>query len=117
MSRASRQKRLEPIHEWPALAELLSTYFGERFWMQFSAYGAARQAAVESLSHRERKQVATEWWRWNASAGAVNDVRAPIAHLGVEPPFDSPLEARKFMNEIYDALIVAIRSKEDGWKP
>lgn len=117
MSRKSREKRLETARRWKALADLLSGYFGQDFWMRFDSFEAARMAAVASLDHRARKQVAVEWWDWNATAGAVADIRAALAHLGIEPPFDTAVEARKFMNQTYDALILAVRSKEPGWKP
>ena len=117
MSRGSREKRLEAGRRWNALAKMLYRHFGQDFWMRFESFEAARSAAVDSLDHRACKEVASEWWDWNATAGAVEDIRAALAHLGVEPPFDTAAEARKFMNQAYDALILAVRSKEPGWEP
>ncbi len=117
MSRASREKRINSIDPWPALAGLLTAHFGQNFWMKYDSLDSARKAALSELDHASRKQVATEWWDWNARAGAVHDIRTPLAHLGVEPPFDTAADARKFMNQLYDALIVAIRATAPGWKP
>jgi hypothetical protein len=99
------------------LEALLCRHFGEHFWMEYDSFDAARKASVDGLDHTSRKQVAAEWWDWNALAGAVDDIRTPLAHLGVEPPFETAADARKFMNQLYDALIVAIRAKAPGWKP
>src|SRR5690606_27938788 len=116
-SRASREKPIKSKQQWPALAALLSRHFGERFWTEYDSFETARQASVDELDQASRKQVAAEWWSWNASAGAVDDIRMPLAHLGVEPPFDTAGDARNFMSQLYDTLIVAIRSKAPGWKP
>ena len=105
------------MHHWPALGALLSSYFGERFWFEYSSVDAARTAAVEHLDHRARKKVLSEWWDWNSSAGAVDDIRLPVAQVGVELPFDTGAEARKFMNAMYDVLIAKVRLQEPGWKP
>ena len=117
MSRASREKSIKSKHQWPALAKLLCRHFGERFWFEYDSFESARKAFVDSLDHTGRKQIAAEWWDWNARAGAVDDIRPALAHLGVEPPFDTAADARKFMNQLYDALIVAIRATAPGWKP
>jgi hypothetical protein len=117
MSRASREKRITSAHRWPALAGSLGSHFGQHFWMKYDSFESARKALVDALDHPGRKQVATEWRDWNARAGAVDDIRKALAHLGVEPPFDTAADARKFMNQVYDALIVAIRAKAPGWKP
>jgi len=85
--------------------------------MEYDSFETARKASVDELDHKNRKQVAAEWWDWNASAGAVHDIRMPLAVLGVEPPFDTAADARKFMNQLYDALIVAIRATAPGWRP
>ena len=117
MSRASREKPIESKQQWPALAALLSRHFGEHFWMEYDSVETARKALVDELDHANAKQVAAEWWDWNARAGAINDIRMPLAHLGVERTFDTAADARKFMNQLYDALIVAIRASAPGWKP
>jgi hypothetical protein len=117
MSRASREKRIKSTHQWPALASLLSRHFGQDFWMKHDSFDSARKAAVDELDHSARKQAATEWWDWNMRAGAVEDIRTPLVHLGVEPPFDTPADARNFMNQLYDALIIRIRATSPGWKP
>lgn|SRR5690348_15411120 len=117
MSRASREKPIKSRQQWPALAALLSRHFGERFWMEYDSFESARTASVSGLDHESRKQVADEWWDWNRNAGAVDDIRMPLAYLGVESPFDTAADARKFMNQLFDALIEAIRTTAPGWKP
>jgi hypothetical protein len=117
MSRASRERSIESKEQWPALAAVLSRHFGQNFWMQYDSFDTARKALVEDLDQAGRKQVVAEWCSWNARAGTADDIRTPLAHLGVEPPFDTAGDARRFMNHLYEALIVAVRATAPGWKP
>ena len=117
MSRKRRERSLQAKENWPALLSSLNENFGERFWMEFSSFEEARAAAAEKLDQGQIKQVLQEWWSWNATVGAVDDPRTEIAHLGVEPRFDSSAEGRQFMNAYYDTMITKVRAKEPGWKP
>ena len=63
------------------------------------------------------KCVATEWWDWNREVGWKQDLCLTLDAYGMELDFHTDVEARKFMNQIYDDLIVEIRKFDSGWKP
>ena len=117
MSRMNREGRKKTQVQWPVMSEALTAHFGERFWMHYASAIAARTALAEELDHTVQKQLLREWWDWNATAGAVDDPRTAIAHLGVELPFEMAIEARQFMNAIYEEVITRVRAKAPGWKP
>lgn len=99
------------------LYQLLGAYFGQDVFFEFETLPEARQAAVGGFDLVDKKKLATEWWNWSSTISAAGDVRAYLNACGVELDFESEQEARQFMNDIYDALIVGIRQVEKGWKP
>lgn len=113
MSSKTRRIRSEAEERWPALCQ----FFGEHLHRDL-AEPVSLEAAVAACDAESRKQLAREWWDWNATAGAVDDIQRSIAEgLGGYPQFESPLAARRFMNGIYDKLIVAIRIDAPNWRP
>ena len=115
MSRRTEAKKVRL--KWQALASVLSTHFGERFWFTYSSIQEAREATLVGIDHKGLKQVVKEWWDWNATAGCVDDIRLPLAKIGIEIPFDTAADARKFANSLYDMWIIRVRDKEPGWQP
>ncbi|MEO0907975.1 MAG: contact-dependent growth inhibition system immunity protein [Pseudomonadota bacterium] len=113
-----RQYWLEAEEKWPALQQFIACYLHQT-WPDISGTpDAAIDEAVAGASHELRKIIAQEWWRWNATAGAKDDPRRSIQDgLGACVRFENPLDARQFMNSVYDKLIVAVRAQEKGWKP
>ena len=96
---------------------MLREYFGEGVFYRFETLPDARKAAVSAYDLGGQKLSATEWWDWNKTVGATGRMREHLDVYGVDLDFSSEAEARQFMNEIYDELIVAIRIYEGDWKP
>jgi len=117
MSRQTRERRLEAEERWPTLHRLLVRYFGPTVFHEFETLPEARRAAVAGFDMESLKHAATEWWAWNQEVGWKQDLPYCLDAYGVELDFGTDLEARKFMNQVYDDLIVAIRKHDNGWKP
>jgi len=76
-----------------------------------SLEGAFAAAARDgSLEHR--RAILKEWRDWNASAGAVDDIR-PLLEDGfaVDLCFKEAIGARNFMNRVYDELLVRVKAE------
>jgi len=63
-----------------------------------------------------QKRLVREWIDWNFAVGAQSNLPDYLEAYGVNLDFKSDLEARQFMNSIYEELIVEIRRREPGWK-
>ena len=114
----SRKLRLETEENYPELFQFVAAYLHQDWPEDSGTPEAAIDQAIADRDHAHRKIVASEWWSWNAKVGSINDPRRAINDgLGANIHFSTPLEARNFMNSIYDKLIVAIRKEEKGWKP
>lgn len=110
--------RREAGERWPNLKNFLECYLHED-WPEFDGTpeNAVDRAIVEAPTN-QLKIVASEWWHWNSTAGSAPDPRRQINDgLGVNVHFKGPTDARKFMNLLYDKLVVVIRKEEKGWKP
>jgi len=119
MSRKSRERWLEAEERWPALQQFMGCYLHQDWPDDHGSPDNAIEAAIDENPLDVRKAVTRDWWNWNATLGAQYDPRAAINEgLGVEVVFESANEARKFMNSVYDKLVVSIR-RETGepWKP
>lgn len=99
------------------LHQLLGAYFGQDVFFEFETLPQARRAAVSGFGLDDQKQIATEWWNWNQAIGSSSLLREHLDAYGVELDFESDADARQFMNEIYDALIIEIRKVDGRWKP
>jgi hypothetical protein len=117
MSRAILERRRQAEKRWPMLHQLLGAYFCQDVFVEFETLAQARRAAVIGFDLGDQKRIATEWWDWNRAVGASSLLCEHLDAYGVELDFESDAEARQFMNEIYDALIVEIRKTDSGWKP
>jgi hypothetical protein len=93
------------------LTNLMACHFGDYDLLHGSLGGAVAAAAADgSTDHRQ--SVLREWRDWNGSAGAVDDIRAFLQYgFGVAMAFETPLEARHFMNRIYDELLVRVKAE------
>lgn len=98
------------------LRQMLGAYFGREMFYEFETLTEAVDASVAGFDLVGQKQIATEWWDWVVTVGATEEVRAHLDSYGVELDFNSEAEARKFTKQVYDALIIAIRRQENGWK-
>ncbi len=85
--------------------------------MYQSPWGAVERA-IADYDLTGLKAVASDWWKWNASRSWRGNLRATVNDgLSVNLRFDSDLDARQFMNEVYDRVIVQIRREDKYWRP
>jgi hypothetical protein len=76
-------------------------------------------AAIGDYALANRQAVLREWRDWNVVEGSQFDPRAAINDgLGVNVMFYSPEDARKFINMVYDKIVVSVRAEtKDKWQP
>lgn len=114
----ARKLRIEAEETWPNLQQFLECYLHQDFVLHDGTPESAVDHAVADASPERRKIIAKEWWDWNARIGSKTDPRRDVNEgLGVCVFFKKPEDARRFMNMVYDKLIVSIRSETKGWKP
>jgi hypothetical protein len=94
MSRQSRQIRLEHEERWPRLYQFLAAYLHQDWPVMYRSQWAAVEHAI-----------------------ADYDLLGLKDGLGVNVRFDSEADARIFMNEIYERVIVQIRQTDKYWRP
>ena len=96
---------------WPLLANLMGCHFNQDYEILFGSLGGAFAAAARDGSLEHRRAILTEWRDWNASAGAVDDIR-PFLEDGfaVDLFFKAPIDARHFMNRVYDELLSGVKA-------
>ena len=112
MSRKTLERRRLAEERWPTLSNLLGSYFSQDFEIIDGSLSGAFTAAANDGSAQDRQTLLAEWRDWNGSEGATDDVRPFLTDgFGVEVFFPSALEARQFMNRLYDEMVV--RSKAD----
>ena len=119
MSRKSRERWLEAQERWPELQQFMAAQFNQDAVSIWGSLDAALHDGVNSRRLDHRQQVIREWWDWNKTAAWKGDIRSLLSDgLGVDWNFSSQDDARKFVNAIYDALIVSIRNEAGkDWKP
>ncbi len=119
MSRKTRQLRIEAEERWPTLQQFLASYCHED-WPEF--YGTPENALNVGIAEyplKERQQFLREWRDWNMTAGAKDDVRDLVnVGFGVNIFFKHQIDARHFMNMVYDKMIVSVREETSrNWQP
>jgi hypothetical protein len=115
MSRTAYARPRYALGRWPQLAEFLPAVIhgDDRRTVQQDL-----QEKIDAMPLPLRETLICEWCDWNASDGAVDDVRPAIEAFDSGMAFDTALHARAFMNKLYDRLIVSIRSVSGkDWKP
>lgn len=105
MSRATLERRRRAKERWPELATLLGSYFSQDFEIIDGSLTGAIDAAARDGTPERRQVILEEWRNWHMSEGTVDDIRPFLSDgFGIEVYFETPLEARIFMNRIYDGL-------------
>ncbi|WP_397598428.1 hypothetical protein [Sphingorhabdus sp.] len=119
MSRKTREIRLESEERWPALRQVLCCCGPEDWDRLYSSPEGAVDAAIADYPLPVRQQALKEWCDWNTDKGIQYDPRDAVNDgLGVNVLFKKPEDARKFMNMVYDKLIVSVRSETSkDWMP
>lgn len=119
MSRKSYERRRGAEERWPTLYQFLAGYCHQD-WSDFHGTPeGAIDAAIADYSLERQRTVLREWRDWNVAEGSHHDPRAAVNEgLGVNVMFYEPVDARDFMNMVYDKLIVSVRSETEAkWKP
>ena len=119
MSRRRRELKQEAEDRWPNLYQFIGCYLHEDWPEMYGTPTQAISAAVSEFPLELRQQVLREWRNWNATVGAVDDIRSLLDNgLGACVYFETPLEARNFMNSVYDRLIESVRKDYgEDWNP
>jgi hypothetical protein len=119
LSRATRERSLEAQERWPNLFQFLGGYLHQDWPIHSASPEQAVEQAVADWTLDGRQLVLKEWRDWNNVRGCRRDVAAFVNDgLGVNVHFASDLEARQFMNLVYDMLIVSVRAETGKkWKP
>jgi hypothetical protein len=112
MGRERRERRIRAEQQWPLLLNMFGCYFNEDLDHPYGNLAGAFEAASRDGPLEHRRSILKEWRDWNATEGAVNDIR-PFLHdgFGVNVRFDQPIDARHFMNRVYDCLIEQVRAE------
>lgn len=86
--------------------------FASHFDLDDGSLANAFEAASGDGPLEHRRALLSEWRDWNSTAGAVRDIR-PFLEDGfsVGIRFDEPLDARNFMNRVYDSLSERVRAE------
>ena len=110
MSRKTLERRRIAEERWPLLGNLLASYFSQDFDMINGSLSGAMEKATRDGSVEHRRAVIEEWLNWNSAEGVVDDIRPFLNDgFGVEVFFETALEARTFMNRVYDGLKTGLR--------
>jgi hypothetical protein len=97
---------------WPLLANLMACHFNEDFDILYGSLEGALAAAARDGSLAHRQAILKEWRDWNAAEGTAHDIR-PFLEDGfaVDLLFETTIDARNFMNRLYDELISGVRAE------
>ncbi len=120
MSRRTLERRRAAHELWPTLANMLGAYFNEDWPEDHGTVEGSLAKAVVELPLEVRKSIIREWNDWQTKEGTNNDDLRRFVQdgFGVKVHFQKPIDARNFMNRIYDDLIASIRANADrNWKP
>lgn len=112
MSRRRRELGLLATHRWPLLANMMACHFNEDYALLHGSLGGAIAASAADGSTDHRREIVREWWDWNSSQRAVDDIR-PFLKYGfrVAIEFKTALEARHFMNRVHEELTTGVRAE------
>ena len=115
MSRRTRERRLLAKERWPLLTNMMGCYFNQDLNLLYGSLAGAMAAAAADGPVEHIRAILREWRDWNGSDGAVDDIR-PMLEQGfaVDLLFRTPLEARHFMNRVYDELLLRVKA-ETRW--
>ena len=120
MSRGSRALWADAAEQSPALRDFLGGHFHEDTRAIYGSDETALDQGIEALPVEQLKAILVEWCGWMNRIGWKDGevVRALQDGLGVNRVFRDGEDARKFMNNIYDRAIIAVRERTGSrWKP
>jgi len=91
---------------------LLACYFNEDYDLLYGSVEGAIVAAAQDGNLEYRRAILKEWRDWNSATGTEDNI-GPLLRdaFSVAVRFRKPIEARNFMNRLYDVLIEAVRAE------
>jgi hypothetical protein len=112
MSRRRLERHRLAGQRWPLLANLTGCYFNEDYGVLYGSLDDAMAIAARDGPLEHRRAILTEWRDWNATQGAVDDIR-PFLEDGFSVAlwFKAPIDARNFMNRLYDELLSGVKAE------
>ena len=115
----SRRMRDRASEHWPTLSRILGGYFHQDYAVVDGSVEGALAKAITDAPLGHKQMLLKEWWDWNQSEGRVYDIRRWLGDgFGVDLHFGKPIDARNFMNRIYDGFIQSVRQEAGkDWKP
>ncbi len=108
-----RHETRERVRErWPLLSNMMVCHFNEDLNVLYGSFEGAVAAAARDGSLEHRQTILKEWRDWNATEGAVHDIRRPLVDgFSVAVYFKKPADARDFMNRVYEALLARVKEQ------
>jgi hypothetical protein len=115
VSRKSLERRRVADERWPQLTNLMACYFNQDFDILYGSLQGAIDAATSEGAFEHRRTLLKEWRDWNVTEGVVDEVR-PFLYQGfwIDVVFVSAIDARTFMNQIYDGLLLSVKAGTGG---
>jgi hypothetical protein len=119
VSRKTRERNLEAQERWPNLFQFLACYLHQDWPLEADTPEQAVDQAVANWNLEGRQRVLREWRDWNNVRGCRSDIAASLYDgFEINIYFPSDVEARQFMNMVYEKLITSVRSETAGrWTP
>lgn len=112
MGRRRQERAKLAGQRWPLLSNLLLCYFNQDFDILYGSLAGAFDAAVRDGSLEHRRALLIEWRDWNASEGAIDDVRSSLYYgFLISVRLKKPIDGRNFMNRLYDGLMEGVRKE------
>jgi len=112
MGRRRQEKRKFAEERWPLLSNLMICYFNQDFDILYGSLDGAVAAAARHGSLDHRRAVIKEWRDWNVTEGTVDDIRPYLIDgFSIDVLFKRSIDARNFMNRLYDGLIEGVRAE------
>lgn len=115
----TRERRAVAQERWPLLSQVLGGYFHQDYDVVDGSVEGALAKAMGDTTLDQKQMLLREWWNWNQAEGATDDIRRFLDHgFGIALHFETPVDARNFMNGIYDSFIRSVRQEAGkDWKP
>lgn len=94
---------------WPMLANLLACHFNQDFDILYGSLDGAFAALAGAGSLAHRRAMLKEWRDWNAALADCDDLRRLLHDgFGVDLWFRKPVDARQFMDRVYETLLASV---------
>ncbi|PZU45349.1 MAG: hypothetical protein DI568_13955 [Sphingomonas sp.] len=90
----------------------MACHFNQDYDVIYGSLEKAIVATTKSGPLEYRRSLLKEWRDWNMSEGAVEDIRLALDDsFAIDIYFSRPIDAKNFMNRIYDVLIESVRAE------